>query len=83
MFRISVAESFWLLSENGLMGGHVGASPIDKYDFVSSIGGVNFLLRDLELLNNYLNDYNHEKDTERKAMIIRYVGDTRFWIIQR
>jgi hypothetical protein len=79
MFRISVAESFWLLSEKGLMGGHVSANPNDKYNFNSYMGGVNGLLRDIELLNSYIKNYNQEKDPEVKANIIHYIGDTRFW----
>lgn len=79
MFRISVAESFWLLSEKGLMGGHVSANPSDKYNFHSYRGGVNSLLRDIELLNSYITNYNQERDAEVKASIIHYVGDTRFW----
>jgi hypothetical protein len=79
MFRTAVAETFWLLSENDLMGRHISLGPGDKYNFVSSIGGINFLLGDMELLNYYINSYNLESNMDEKAKIIEYIGDKRFW----
>ena len=79
MFKNSVAETFWLLSEKDLMGRHISPGPSDKYNFASSIGGINFLLRDMELLNNHINSYNRERNMDEKTKIIRYIGDSRFW----
>jgi hypothetical protein len=79
MFRTSVDDSFWLLSEQDLMGRHISPGPSDRYNFASSVGGINFLLRDMELLNRYIESYNQTTDLNEKVSIIQYIGDKRFW----
>jgi hypothetical protein len=61
------------------MGRYISVGPGDKYNFVSSIGGINFLLRDMELLNYHIDSYNLERNMDERAKIIEYIGDTRFW----
>jgi hypothetical protein len=61
----------WFLSENQLMGGHVGAH--------SQTRGVYARLRDLELLNLYVEGYNSAVDVQKKIQFKNDMIRRQYW----
>jgi hypothetical protein len=71
--KSAVSSNEWLLSQKGLLGGHKGN------DHKSQVLGAYYHLRELEILNMYLDIYNTQHFTTTKQQIKRDLCEKQFW----
>jgi hypothetical protein len=69
----AILSNEWLLSQKRLLGGHKGN------DYKSQELGAYYHLRELEILNMYLDIYNTQHSTTTKEQVKRRLCEEQFW----